>query len=139
MAHTSGDRYWFVCAVAGILAVPIAFWVVFHLVFHATPTSLAIPILLFEVLQVVMTPLFYIAWRHHESSGRDLRAIYAVCGGWGTIGAFLLLRDLYIFGILAPTTNMLPLYETVWIGGPSACLVAYFLAKRIYVGSGEHS
>lgn len=126
-------------AVAGIVAVPVAFWLIFYLVFHASLEKLAIPLLLLEALQVIMTPLFYVAWRRYASPRRDLRALYAVCGAWCTVGVSLLFWDLSLFGVLSPTTDLRSLYETVWIGGPAVCVVAYFLAKRIYVGSGDHS
>lgn len=131
-------RAWLLSAVGGIIAVAVWFWIVFHLIFHVSSARLLRPVLLFEILQVIMTLLFYLAWKPYESPSRDLRPIYTVCAAWCTVGLSLLFRDLYLFGIFVPATGIRSIYEVVWIGAPLACLVAYFLAKKIYVDSGQH-
>jgi hypothetical protein len=136
MVRKSDRRAWFTSAVGGIITVPIWLWVALSLIFHVPSRQLFKPLLFFEILQIVMMPLFYFAWKRYESPSRDLRSIYAVCAAWCTVGLSILFRYLYVFGVFTPATNIWSLYEMVWIGVPLACLIAYFLAKRMYVKSG---
>lgn len=124
---------WLLWAGVGLAAVPIVFWGLFHLIFHVPSPALVKPVLVFEALQIVMTPAFYMAWLHYESPAHDLRLIYLVCAVWCTAGVSLLFKDLFLFALLPSTINRQSLYETVWIGVPVACTAAYFLAKNMNV------